>query len=260
MRRPTAYGRMGDVNDKRRPGWPGELLVVFGLLVVYDQVAGLAKLRVGTSVAHGRALLALERSDLEHDLDSWLDRTSWLHAPAAYYYDVAHICVTVGVLLAAYLWRAEVYRRARTALVAINVIGFAGFLAYPVAPPRLLPGAGFVDIVARSGTWGAWDTGGAVAQRANEFGSMPSLHAAWAVWVALTVLSMTRRAPLRALAWGHVAMTTVVVLATGNHYWLDVVAGAATGGVCWWVAGLRRRAEVPQHAAVHSELPATVQV
>ncbi len=249
------------MNARQRPGWAGELLVVFGLLVVYDRVAGLAKLRVAEAVAHGRALLAVEHSHLERDLDSWLDRASWLHAPAAYYYDVAHICVTVGVLLAAYLWRAEVYRRARTALVAINLVGLAGFLLYPVAPPRLLPGAGFVDIVSRSGTWGAWETGGAVAQRANEFGSMPSLHAAWAVWVALTVTSMTRRGWLRALGWAHVVLTTVVVLATGNHYWVDVLAGAAICALGWWLAGLRRRSGAPPvPVEAHSELPATVQV
>jgi len=229
------------VNARQRPGWAGELLVVFGLLVVYDRVAGLAKLRVAEAVGHGRALLAVEHSHLERDLDSWLDRASWLHAPAAYYYDVAHICVTVGVLLAAYLWRAEVYRRARTALVAINLVGLAGFLLYPVAPPRLLPGA--------------------VAQRANEFGSMPSLHAAWAVWVALTVTSMTLRGWLCALGWAHVVLTTAVVLATGNHYWVDVLAGGATCALGWWLAGLHPRSGAPPvPVEAHSELPATVQV
>lgn len=249
------------MNDRRRPGWPGELLVVFGLLVAYDQVAGLAKVRVATAVAHGRALLALEHSHLERDLDSWLDRIRWLHAPVAYYYDVAHICVTTGLLVAVYLWRVEVYRRARTALVLVTLSGFAGFLLFPVAPPRLLPGAGFVDIVARSGTWGAWESSGGVAQRANEFGSMPSLHAAWAVWVALTVVSMTRRVWLRVLAATHVGVTALVVLATGNHYWVDVLAGVAAGLLGWWFAGLDRRPQQPPaRVEAHSELPAAVQV
>lgn len=229
---------------RRRPAWPGELAVVVGLLVVYDQVAGLAKVRTEAAVAHGRALLTVEHFGVEQRFDQLLDRVGWLHAPAAYYYDIAHITVTTVVLVGAYLLRPTAYRRARTALVSINLVGLAVFLAYPLAPPRLLPDAGFVDIVAQSHTWGAWETASGVAQRANEYGSMPSLHVAWAVWVALTVASMTTSRAWRATAWAHVALTTVVVIATGNHYLLDVLAGALTCALGWAVA-LVRRTDVP---------------
>jgi membrane-associated phospholipid phosphatase len=39
---------------------------------------------------------------------------------------------------------------------------------------------------------------------------------------------MTRRRWLRVLAVLYLPLTTVVVLATGNHYLLDVLAGVAT--------------------------------
>ncbi|MGB8651953.1 MAG: phosphatase PAP2 family protein [Mycobacteriales bacterium] len=229
----------------RRPHWAGELLVVLGLLVVYDQVAGLAKVRVDAAVQHGRELLALSPFGLEKAADHWLAGVSWLHAPAAYYYDLAHIDVTMAVLVACFAWRSGVYRRARTALVAVNLVGLTVFLLFPVAPPRLLPGSGFVDIVAGSGTWGAWEAGGGVADHANEFGSMPSLHIAWAVWVALTVTAMTSRRSLRALGWVHVLLTAVVVVVTGNHYVVDIAAGAATTALAWAVAprlAVRRQA------------------
>ncbi len=208
------------------------------LLVVYDQVAGLAKVRAEAAFAHGRDLLAMSPWGVEKAADLWLAGVSWLHAPAAYYYDLAHIDVTVAVFLACFAFRAPVYRRARTALVLVNLMGLAVFLLYPVAPPRLLPGAGFVDIVAGSGTFGAWEAGGAVADRANEFGSMPSLHAAWAIWVALTVMSMTTHRSLRVLAWAHVAMTFVVVVVTGNHYLIDLAAGALVVAAAWALAPL----------------------
>lgn len=224
------------------------------LLVVYDRVAALAKVRVDSAVAHGRAILAWS-GGIERAADHWLAGVPWLHAPAAYYYDLAHIDVTVTVLLLCYWRRPAVYRRARNALLAVNLVGLTVFLLYPVAPPRLLPGAGFVDVVATSGTWGAWEAGGALAERANEFGSMPSLHLAWAVWVALTVAAMTRNRWWRRLGWGHVALTCVVVVATGNHYLLDLAAGAATTAVAWavvpWLAVRRTRpAEVPLAAAL----------
>lgn len=219
----------------RRPHWAGELLVVAALLVVYDRVAALARVHVDIAVAHGRAVLALSPIGFERGADHWLAGIRWLQAPASYYYDLAHIDVTLAVFLLCY-WRAPaVYRRARNALLGINLVGLATFLLYPVAPPRLLPGAGFVDVVAHSGTWGAWEAGGGIADHANELASMPSLHAAWAIWVALTVTAMTSRWWLRALAWAHVAATFVVVIVTGNHYVADVFAGIATTVTVWVV-------------------------
>jgi len=220
----------------RRPHWAGELAVVVGLLVVYDLVSGLAKVRADAAISHGRDLLALSPFGLERAADHWLAHTSWLQAPASYYYDLAHIDVTMAVLVGCYLWRVGAFRRARTALLGINVVGLAVFLLYPAAPPRLLPGAGFVDIVGNSDTFGSWEGGtGTVAQRANEFGSMPSLHLAWAVWVALTVFSMTERRLWRSVACGHVLLTSVVVIITGNHYVIDLAAGAATALASWAV-------------------------
>lgn len=234
----------------RRPHWAGELLVVGCLLFVYDLVAGQARVRAGAADAHGRALLGLEHLGLEKATDLWLAGTSWLQAPASYYYDLAHIWVTMVVLVAAWVLRPAIYRSARRALVGINLVGLAVFFVYPVTPPRLLPGSGFVDIVANSHTWGAWEAGGKVAERANELASMPSLHAAWAVWVALTLGAITV-SRWRLLGWLHVALTTVVVVVTGNHYLLDVVAGAAVTVLCWRATrGVVRREVVPL-PAVH---------
>ena len=218
------------------------------LLFVYDLVSAQARLRSGAADAHGRSLLRIENLGLEKAGDHWLAGVGWLQAPSAYYYDIAHICVTIGVLVSAWWLRPAVYRPARRALVGINLLGLAVFFAYPVTPPRLLPGSGFVDIVAGSHTWGAWESGGRVAERANELASMPSLHAAWAVWVAVTLVAMTAgRGWARGLGWLHVGITTVVVIITGNHYLLDVVAGAAVAVLCWRATrGAVPRERVPE--------------
>lgn len=210
-------------------------MVAAFLLVVYDQIAGLASSRTSSAIAHGRAILALSPAGFEKAADHWLAGVTWLRDPAALYYDLAHIDVTFVVLLACYWWCGAVYRRARTALVVVNLIGLAVFLVYPVAPPRLLPGGGFIDIVALSGTW---QSGDASVQHSNAFGSMPSLHAAWAIWVALAVTTMTTRAWVRTLAWLHVLLTFVVVIITGNHYLVDLIAGGLTVAVAWAVAPL----------------------
>jgi membrane-associated phospholipid phosphatase len=218
---------------RRRAHWAGELLVVLGLLVIYDFVAGQSRAEPAEAYAHGRSLLGLSPWGIEKAADHWLAGVGWLQDPSSYYYDLAHVDVTMAVLLGCWIWRAQVYRQARNALVLINVVGLVVFFLYPVAPPRLLPGGGFVDIVANSGTWGA--ANGAV-QHPNEYGSMPSLHTAWALWVALTVMAMTPRPRWRVLGWLHVAVTVVVVVITGNHYLVDIVAGAATAAVAWVIS------------------------
>ena len=57
---------------------------------------------------------------------------------------------------------------------------------------------------------------------------MPSLHMAWAAWCTLVVWRMYRSMWLRGLALLYPCMTVLAVLATGNHYVLDVLAGLAT--------------------------------
>ncbi len=53
---------------------------------------------------------------------------------------------------------------------------------------------------------------------------MPSLHIAWAVWCTLAVWRATRRWA-RALASVYPLATAFAVLATGNHFLLDMLAG-----------------------------------
>ena len=215
--------------EHRPPLWR-ELAVVAFLLVVYDQVANLAELRVRTAESHAQVVLRVERDlhlAVEHSLDQLVALHHRLGQGLALYYDLAHILVTMVAFAAAYVWAPAAYRRLRTTLLVINLGALALFVAVPVAPPRLLPGAGYVDVVANSGTWGAWDTASGVSSHANEYASMPSLHVAWALWVVLVAIAMTGNRVWRGLAVAHLAATVTVIVVTGNHWVLDAVAGVA---------------------------------
>jgi PAP2 superfamily len=59
----------------------------------------------------------------------------------------------------------------------------------------------------------------------NPFAAMPSLHVGWALWVAMASGALTDNRLLRALSWCYPALTTFVVIATGNHLLADA-AGA----------------------------------
>jgi hypothetical protein len=216
-----------------RTRWWVEALVIVWLCWVYDAINNLAPLRVHAALAHGWGVLHLERSlglDPEVALNRWLADHHTLGLLLSDYYDNAHFIVTLGLL--GWLWyrRADIYRPLRNVLVAINVLGLAVFWLYPTAPPRLLAGGGFDDVVASTGALGGWHTG-PLAAAANQFAAMPSLHMAWAVWCSVVMWSLSRRLWVRVVAVVYPCVTCVAVLATGNHYLLDVLAGVATAGL-----------------------------
>lgn len=205
-----------------------EALTIAWLCWVYDAITNLAPLRLHAALAHGQSILRLERSlgiDPEHALDRWLAGHQTLGLLVSDYYDNAHFVVTLGLL--GFLWwrRADIYRPLRNTLVLVNVLAFVVFWRFPVAPPRMLPG--FVDVVASTHAIGSWHTG-ALASQANQLAAMPSLHIAWAVWCTVVVWRICARRWVRALAVLYPFVTAFAVLATGNHYVLDLLGGLLT--------------------------------
>lgn len=211
-------------------------MIVF-LAWVYDSVANLAPLREKLALAHGRDILSLEQSlhiAPEAALNRWLVANHTFGTLLSYYYDNAHFIVTLGLL--SWLWwrRADIYRPLRSSLVAINVIGLIVFWRYPVAPPRML--SGFTDVIASSHTFGSWHTG-SLAADANQFAAMPSLHIAWAAWCTLVLWRLSPRRWLRTLAVLYPCVTAFAVVATGNHYALDLLGGLLTFAFALALAG-----------------------
>lgn len=228
-----------------RSRWWVEVLTVAWLLWVYDAITNLAPLRMAAALDHARGILSLEQSlgiAPEHSLDAWLAAHPALGLALSDYYDNAHFIVTVGLL--GWLWwaRADIYRGLRNSLVLINLLAFVVFWRYPVAPPRMLDG--FTDVVASTHAIGSWHDG-ALASQANQLAAMPSLHIAWAVWCSAAVWLATPRAWIRAVGVLYPFLTAFAVLATGNHFVLDIVGGVLIAFSAFAIVTLasRRRAE-----------------
>jgi membrane-associated phospholipid phosphatase len=224
-----------------RTRWWVELLVIGWLLFVYDAINNLAPLRLSTALGNGRGILHVEqalRIDPELSLDRWLASHHTLATILANYYDNAHFVVTLGLL--GYLWfsRADLYRPLRNSLVLVNVIGFVVFWRFPVAPPRMLDG--FTDVVASTHAFGSWHTG-PLASQANQLAAMPSLHMAWAAWCGLALWRISARRWLRGLALLYPCLTALAVLATGNHFVLDILGGLLAMALSVWLVGSPER-------------------
>jgi hypothetical protein len=221
-----------------RPRWWVELLTIAWLCWLYDAITNLAPLRLQPALAHATGVLGLEQSlhlDPELGLDRWLAGHHTLGLVVSDYYDNAHFIVTLGLL--GWLWwrRSDIYRPLRNSLVLVNLIGFAVFWLYPVAPPRMLDG--FIDVVSSTHAIGSWHAG-ALASHADELAAMPSLHIAWAVWCSLALWRMTRRRWARAVGLLYPCATAFAVLATGNHFLLDILAGLAAIALAELLAGV----------------------
>jgi PAP2 superfamily len=240
---------------RRRSRWWVEALALLWLLWVYEAVTNFAPLRLHAAVAHAEGLLHAEQAlhlDPERALDTWLAGQHTLGVILSDYYDNAHFVVTLGLL--GWLWwrRADIYRPLRNSLVLVNLLAFIVFWLYPVAPPRML--AGFVDIVESTHAFGS-SHGGALASHADEFAAMPSLHIAWAVWCSLALWRMSARRWVRALAVLYPCVTAFTVIATGNHFVLDLLGGLLVMGLSVAIVELveRRRASRRQPVRVPAD-------
>lgn len=185
--------------------------------------------------ARGRAADLLHVESLLHlDAESWLNHAltpvSQIAVPMSFWYAALHYLITPAVLVFLFVRHRADYPRARNAIVIGSAIGLVCYVLWPTAPPRLMPGGAYLDTLVSTSDVGWWSgqtsLPGGLGQMANELAAMPSLHVGWTVWVAWAVWRHTNVVG-RTLAVLYSVGTTLVVIATGNHWVLDAVAGAA---------------------------------
>jgi hypothetical protein len=217
-----------------------EIFLIGALYVFYCITRTLADGDLGPAQDRAGDLFSLERVlhiDWEHAINNWFVVHPWAAIPADYWYAAAHYAVTLWVLIWLYRKGAQHYTPARWALVVSCLIALACYLLLPTAPPRML--SGYSDIMSLHAANGWWSTNASapkgMGQLTNELAAFPSLHAGWALWVALVVRRTTRSYWARGLAWLQALITSVVVIGTGNHWVLDVVMGWAVVIVAMWL-------------------------
>ena len=249
MRATVALVRRSLPALRRRAPWWREIVLLGVLYGVYEFSRGLGGVDVRGAFANGREILHLEHVwhlAPEPMLNAALEHATWLAVAAAYFYSVMHYVVTPTVLIWMYRKHRAHYGRARTALAISTSLGLIGYFLLPTAPPRMLAHSGLRDTLADTARYGWWAGEGSVPRGfgalTNEFAAMPSLHVGWSIWCGVLIALYARRRWVKALGVGYPVATTLVVMATGNHYLLDAVAGGVTMGIGTLIAlALRRR-------------------
>lgn len=203
----------------------GEIAIVAGLLIVYREIRTVTRGDIRDAFANARAVLDLQRwvgLTFEDELQRWVLGHPEIVRVLNNYYVWMHFPVAIALLLWLYWFRAGAYRRVRNQMAVVTFAALVVHLAFPLAPPRLMPG--FVDTMRRFGP--SIYPADLLEGAANQIAAMPSLHFGWAVIAAIAVVRHGR-SPLRYLVVVHPVVMTLTILATANHWWLDAAVALA---------------------------------
>ncbi|MFF1306229.1 bifunctional glycosyltransferase 87/phosphatase PAP2 family protein [Streptomyces sp. NPDC058307] len=217
-----------------RPNLLLELLLLRVTYAAYQQVrlaatGGTNPAGRATAEKHGQQIFDLERLlhiDIEHWVNHTVVKVDWLRNFFDFYYESFHFVVPLSVLAVLY-WRRPVdYRWARASLGFATLLALVGFWLYPLAPPRLMPALGIIDTVHGVQDFSKPDYGTLTALT-NQYAAMPSLHFGWSLWCGVVIAIMAPRWWMKGLGLLHPFFTVSAIVATGNHWVLDAVGGAA---------------------------------
>ncbi|NBE53190.1 phosphatase PAP2 family protein [Streptomyces boluensis] len=224
---PAAHSLLRRLRSPRRPRLWYELALIAVSYWLYSLVRNAVPEQKTAALQNADWIWQAERAvglGFERAVNHSVDSVTWLVVGMNYYYATLHFVVTIGVLVWLYRRHPGRYAAMRTVLFVTTGIALVGFYFFPLAPPRLFDGGGFIDTVVVHQTWGSMASGD-LKHMTNQYAAMPSMHIGWSLWCGLAVFALSRVRWVRVLAVLYPVTTLVVIIATGNHFWLDAVGG-----------------------------------
>ena len=202
-----------------------ESSLVLALFALWQFAGSFTVMGPGGALARGRWIWHLERT-LRLPSETALQHLFLPHPLLVQafnlYYDVLHFPVLIGCLIWMFVWHRDLYIRRRTTLAVFTGACLLVQLV-PVAPPRMIPGTGMVDTAVLYHQSVYQTTAGFDP---DQLSAMPSVHVGWAILVAIMIISGAR-SRWRWLAILYPVATTLAVVVTANHYWMDAIVAAA---------------------------------
>jgi phosphatidylinositol alpha-mannosyltransferase len=217
--------------------WPREVAMFLGAYLAYSLARGISRGSDIEAVQNAARVVRLQADlglNVERQVQAWLTDLR-LTAVFGILYLVAQLVAVPLALVVVYRLRRSAYPLLRTTLLGAWLIAIPIYALFPTAPPRLA-GIGIVDSVTRESLVPL--DAPLVGYFYNPVAAVPSLHAAFAVAIGIGLATVTTNRLLRAaaLAWG--PLVILVVVATGNHFVFDVLAGLVVVGIAFLIAML----------------------
>jgi hypothetical protein len=205
--------------------WRAEAMLFVAAYLVYWTSRWAFVGNAGTAQANARAIWELEQKTgtaIELSVQRVFDSGA-----ASVISSNLYLAAQMAILPAAIVWLYRrflpIYRKVRTTIIATWMLSIPIFAAFPVAPPRLA-NLGFTDTVSDQAAVAL--TGSSTAFY-NAFAAVPSLHVGFACVLRFAGVAAARSRWAKLLAASWAPVITLVVVATGNHYVFDALAGIA---------------------------------
>jgi membrane-associated phospholipid phosphatase len=256
-----------------------QLLAIIALQLGDDIIRGnIDPPNVHEAIRHAREVAHLEQAHgffIEPTLQLWIRHSHALFGLLSYDFvvHVTDVIYALGQTLVPLLLALWIFLRHRSHFPLVRNIAFlstllalVGYELYPTAPPRLTPGLIYhhhlfhfqntVQQVIGDGKLNGTPIG------YNAYSAMPSLHIAWALIVAGSVMLLTRHRLVRLLAGLYPLLMLFTVVASANHYLLDAAGGALAAVLATMLALLcdagRRYLHRSRRATTHLGFPAVM--
>ena len=224
-----------------------ELLIIIGLFIFYELARAGVKLISGgreTAIENAELVVYLETvihlGGIEKTIQGYFLDRPWLISLANHFYKQTHWTSAAFFLVFVFTFYPKFYSFYQRWFVISNLLAFVVFILFPCAPPRLLPNGGWIDTIRKDGDY---NLGMLENPLVNAYAAMPSMHFGYCLlfsfgiyWLVTAHRKEMSEKEANDTFWYFVVGMILVVLypvfmlfsivATGNHYFLDAVAGA----------------------------------
>jgi hypothetical protein len=213
-----------------------ELALAVGLYAVYEIVRGFGSTTLAAARLHTAEIVSLERHlgvFVERAVQQAVESLPAVPMLLGFAYMSLHFGATTVAMIWVHRRHRERFALVRTTLVVSTAVSLAIYVLYPAAPPRL-SGLGFADTVTEKA--GINLSSDALGSLYNPFAAVPSLHFGYSLLVGVTVAVLARRRWVRWVGAAYPPFMLFTIVATGNHFIFDAVAGGLVVVLSYFVA------------------------
>jgi membrane-associated phospholipid phosphatase len=230
-----------------------EVTLVVALFMAYFATRGIVSGKAADAFHNAYQLMELQNwlgISWELSFQNLVLQHGWLIWLVNSIYVYTHMPALILFAIWVFIWHHDRYREVRNVFLGMLAVGLLVYALIPLAPPRFFTATGFVDTLAM---YSAIDYHqDSIDMLYNPYAAMPSLHVGFSVFVGIGIIAIGQRARHWIVGLAYPTLMSLAVVGTGNHFVLDVVAGAALALAAWFVvpkltsmvqSALRRRAE-----------------
>jgi hypothetical protein len=219
-----------------------QLLVLAAAYTAWRYARGAVAGGMEPAFNHARDLITAERwmhTLVEADVQRWALDTGWPGEVARWGYANLHFKGSCLALLLIYFgWRGS-FGFVRNMMIAGFAISVLFYWLYPTAPPRFIPE---LDLETSASVTGnnplMSDPGNPLF---NPFAAVPSMHVGLSLIFSWSLAMLVSPRWLKGLLFAYPLLMTYIVVASGNHFWLDALFGAMAAAAAAGVAVLLGR-------------------